>query len=771
MAVTMRVNVGFGGVQKQSVWTPIAVQLSNPGESDIEGDLRIDLPGSGRTPMPVCTAAVNLPAHSTKLYHVYGRLSGYGGKLRVVLARGYGVLAAKEVNINTASEDDKLIVTVGDRSGRLSFLQGETINVPAKPRRQGPGYSPGGTTTANIEAGSISPEVLPDRPAAYEGIDVLVVSGLVPESTNPNSLKAVCSWVASGGTLVVSAGPDYRAYTNAFYDELLPVSVQGAADVPNMAGLSSIGGQAFPATPAVVTHSTVKPGVGRVLVAGPGMPLAVVRKYGAGRVVFLAFDYRTPPFSDWNGKTAFWKSIIRSAGGEPIVPTNTQFAGEDYYSQYGYRQEEGLGDVVSKNPSVKTPSINTIGFFLLAYLIVLVPVNYVVLRRRRRLELAWLTTPAIVILFTIGAYLIGYTMKGGSLRLCEATIVEASSGARYGRAVTNASLFSPARRSYDMAISDPSAISQMISTGPGDQPPTAYLGDTSLIPGVGMAMWSSKSFESVGGRDLGGAVTATLRQNGGEISGQITNNTAVDLHDCRVVFGSARLDIGRLSKGHSKQIKLAYGGAVGGGPSNSDPEQPLTLRMDRFATRCAMQAGSPALVGYASAGDGTFGVANNRPRAERSLCYIVHLNYEVGDAAVINPGMVKAWRPDEDSYYYDRQGDAQGGGMLGGYVQGGESFTGAYELPVPAGYKVTSLSLVGWVNRNSKAGAGKGRVSVKLLNRKNGKWDEVSFPSGGSVPNPAAYVSEENVVKAKISSTGGAQSEVSCGISAEARRQ
>ncbi len=490
LAVTMRVTVGFDGVQKQSVWTPVAVQLSNPTEDNIEGNLLVSLPGYGRTPMPMCTAAVNLPGHSTKLYHAYVRLSGYGGKMRVALVRGYGTLAYKEANINSASAEDKVIVTVGDRSSRLSYLQGETVSVPPTPRRYGPGGPSGGSTTANIEAGSIAADLLPDRPAAYEGIDVLVVSGLVPDSTNPNVLRAISAWVASGGTLVVSTGPDYRAYKNAFYDELLPVKVQGAANVDGLPGLAQFGHTAFPAGAAAVTQSAIKPGTGQSVVVESGMPTMAVRQYGAGRVVFLAFDYRTSPFADWNGKTEFWKSIVKGSSGKPIVPTETRFAGEGYYSyggsSYGGQDESAaFKNVVSQTPSVKTPSVNTIGLFLLAYLIVLVPANYIVLRRRRRLELAWLTTPAIVILFTIGAYAIGYTMKGGSLRLCEATVIEASAGARYGRAVTDASLFSPARRSYDVAIADPSAISQMIATGPTDEPPVTYLADTSVMPRCG----------------------------------------------------------------------------------------------------------------------------------------------------------------------------------------------------------------------------------------------------------------------------------------------
>jgi len=770
-AVTMRVTVGFDGVQKMAVWTPIAVRLANPGEDSAEGDLLVSALDVGRTPMPVCAARVNLPAHSTKLYHAYVRIPNYGGKIRVALVRGYTTLAFRVVNVNAESEDDRLIVTVGDRSAKLSFLQGESL--PTPPRRRSY-YRSGGSGGATICVGSLAPDMLPDRPAAYEGVDVLVISGLAPESTNPNALKAICAWTASGGTLVVSTGADYRPYTNAFYDELLPVSIQGAADLAGLGALSALGRQAFPVTGVAVTRSAIKPGIGRALVSENGLPIVAERTYGAGRVVFLAFDHRSSPFRDWNGQTAFWKSIITGAQAEPLAPTSTTFAGDSYYSRGYYAQQQGtteLSDVVAQNPSIKTPSINTVGLFLLAYLIVLVPANYIVLRARRRLELAWLTTPAIVILFTIGAYAIGYTMKGGSLRLCEATLVEGSTNARYARVVTDASLFSPARRSYDLTVSDPSALSQIVVQGPGDDPPLAFVGDPSIIAGVGMAMWSSKTFEAVGGTDLGGAIQANLRQDGGEVRGEITNNTGVDLNGCVVVFGGAKTGIGRFAKGEVKQVRLAYGGSVGAGPVYPDPAAPLAHKLDEFATRAAMQSGSPALVGFAAPGGGTFDVPGYSPTAERSVCCVIHLNYEMGDTVVINPGMVKAWRPGSPGAPPSPSGTV-GNGMLGGHVSWGNHFTGMYELPVPAGYKITSLSLVGSVNGNSNPGSGKGRVVVRVLNHRTGKWDTIGFPSAGSVPNPGDYISG-NTVKVKCAAEGNRQSgfDVSVGVAAQAKRQ
>lgn len=767
--VTMRVTAGFDGVMKSTQWTPLAVQLANPSEDDIEGTLVVSEPEGLTTPMPICTAQVNLPAHSTKLYHAYVRLPGYGGKVKVALARGYGVLATKEVKINAAADEDRVIVTIGERAARLSFMQGENITVSPRLR---PGMGARPPAQATIHAGSLSPRMLPDRPAAYEGADVIVISGLSPESTDPNALKAICEWVASGGTLIVSTGPDYRGYINAFYDEILPVRISGAASLPGITSISSMGGTAFPSGPAAIAASTLKPGIGRALHSENGMPIVAERDYGAGRVVFLAFDVKAAPFKDWDGQIRFWKIWITATTDGPILPTEARFAGDAFYGNYSgyqsYDQNAGLASVVMQTPSIKTPSITAVGLFLVAYLVILVPVNYAVLRAKRRLELAWLTTPAIVLLFTVGAYAIGYTMKGGSLRLCEATLIEGSSNARFARTVTNASIFSPARRSYSLTVADPSAISQAVPMSRDDEPPVTFLADTSVMDGVGMAMWSSKTFEAVGGMDLGGVIESNLKIDGGKLSGTVRNNTAMDLRDCKITYGDTSMSIARLAKGQSARVELR--------PSSSSPqgmpqspgysaEEQVSQRLKHFVDTSAPASG-PVLVGFADT-KGVFDVADGRAQADRAICCVFHLSYDQGSVMSIAPGMVTAWQVSGS-----RNGSPGGNasGMLGGYLYNGQTFVGAYRLPLPTEFKVTSLKVVGSTNRNSSPGAGKGVVNASVLNCVTGKWDPISVPSGASLPTPANYVNTNHEVKLRFRSTNSSNAEVSFGVAAEAKR-
>lgn len=620
-AVSMDVQAGFGGSTKSTAWTPIAVKLSNASDEGIEGTLSVAKSDLSRGKPTSLSASVNLPPRSEKLYHIYARLPSYDSDVTVVLSRGSGTAALNKLKVNPVATEDTLVVSVGDRTSRLNFLAGETLT-----RNIRLAQHPQGATPSNIAIGSVEPSALPDRPLAYDGVDVLVISDLSPASASPKALKALSMWVASGGVLVVSAGPNYQNYRYNFYDELLPVKITGAADLGGLECLSGLGRTQFPAGAVAVARSTVKPGIGTSLVTESGIPIVATREYGAGRVIFLAFDYKSSPFREWNGQTDFWKCMIVSATvNHLVIPTTAYLERNPSYGTYLPGEiEDSMAAVVAPNPSISTPSFNTIGLFLLAYLIALVPVNYFVLKRKGRLELAWVTTPLIVVVFTIGAYAIGYTMKGSQLHLSEAMLIEGASDCRYARTLTNASLFSPARRSYDVEVSDAYGLAEVLVMEEGKPTPDVYVGEKSLISGLNMAMWSSETFESMGGTDLGGAIASSLELDGKRLAGRIENNTDTDLTNCTVYYGNNALALGNLPRGGTAKIDIAVPSAIPNRSSNLyDIDE--SRRFQVFAEDNARRSNRPMLVAWSSSPNRVFSLAGESPTVKSTTCYMIRL--------------------------------------------------------------------------------------------------------------------------------------------------
>ena len=764
-AVTMALTAGFDGVAKVGVWTPISVRLTNRSAESIEGAIVLTDPQGGRANIPTSSPVINLPANSEKLYHTYIRLTGYNTEFNVSLVDRGSALATKRINLNSASVEDRMVVCVGDRSSRLAFLQGESVTSKAGSGRPRPGGQ-----AAQLYAGSIAPANLPDRPAAYEGIDMLVVSDLDTSAAPPASLKALSMWVASGGVMVVSTGADYKRFTGDFFVDLLPVTISGAANISSATSLGAMGKAQFPAGAAAVAMSVVKPGVGRVLAENNGVPLVVERNYGVGKVVFLAFDYKSSPFRDWNGQTQFWKEIVQAPCGAPLVPTITSTP--DDYRMYGGYPPPGYGSsdyammrIVAQNPSVKMPSMSAIGLFLLAYLVVLVPLNYFVLKRRRRLELAWLSTPVIVIAFTVGAYAIGYTMKGGDLKMREATLIEGSANARYARVVTDASLFSPARRSYDVRMNDPIAISQVVVMEERGTYGEAYMDAKSSTIPIDMAMWSSKSLEAVSGMDLGGVVESSLQMSGGRIRGTVTNRTTITLKNCQVGYGGNRVNLPDLAPGVSEPVDLKFSSA---GPGSGPPGYPVggpvgsgDLKRDLLVTAWdgLQSASEPWLIATTDDAGGRFDIPRNKPSTQRATICVFHLSYSVGGSFTIPPDAIRSHMTDAENVNDESYRSGPRTGARVSFYNSAGKCTFLFDVPAPVGTRITDLRI--------HASGDVSGADFTIFNRDTGKWETIKAASGAHVTNAGKYLGSASQAKVRVVSSSGSYRSLSVSLSAE----
>ena len=98
-------------------------------------------------------------------------------------------------------------------------------------------------------------------------------------------------------------------------------------------------------------------------------------------------------------------------------------------------------------PALDAPGADVVGLFLLAYVLILVPINYLVLKRLDKKEWAWVTVPALVVVFAVTTYGVGYAAKGSSVFVNRAAVVETTAGERQAGLYTELGLFSPHRTS------------------------------------------------------------------------------------------------------------------------------------------------------------------------------------------------------------------------------------------------------------------------------------------------------------------------------------
>lgn len=240
-----------------------------------------------------------------------------------------------------------------------------------------------------VQIATASPEQLPDRPAGLSGVDAFLLRADAPlDALTESQSDALRAWVAQGGRLVVCAPSDPTRLDAPFFANLLPARV----------GPPQVRRRVATMTPVLASALTTllpktTPGV-RVLGRSPeGLPFAVSGPYGAGAVVLSALDPTTPAFRVWTGpdEAAFWRGLI--SGGEP--PPSSLLAAVAARAEratfgYGLRRPQ-LTQAVERAVRPAAPPARAVGLYLLLYVLVLAPVNYVVLKRLHRQEWAWVT--------------------------------------------------------------------------------------------------------------------------------------------------------------------------------------------------------------------------------------------------------------------------------------------------------------------------------------------------------------------------------------------
>ncbi len=587
---TLTAKFGIAGRYRPGGWCLVTVGVQNPGADTVSGQIQVLTTGdAGRSPYGrsgrqdtssvVFACPVSVPGGSAAphLFPLYLRgIDPAQADLTVQLvegrARGDGrVLASiNNQNQNTAMNftggpvgtNDTLLVGFGGDPSAFTFLSSRrlasssALALPSFPLSGSPPprffqsgrYGANAGTPATLQvAEAAAASDLPDKSAGYGGVGTFLLRSDAPvEAMTEAQNAALRGWVASGGHLIVCGGPDPTRFGAALFEGLLPATVG-----------SSLSGGSLALTPKPL------PGV-RVLQPGPGGSTQIVSgPYGAGIVTLTAFDPTGTAFQSAGlGLPLVWQNLLFSQPSSNVSVLNTVAAREENYGAIYYGSAPPLlSEAVMRGPSLDAPAASVIAVFLLIYLVVLVPVNYFVLKRMDRKELAWLTIPALVFLFAAGTFAVGYAAKGGSVFVNRAALIETRAGQSQAGVYSELGLFSPHRTTYDIGLPGDNLLAAVpnpgINYGRGSGDNAQFSGAAQFVeapsgvslPSTPVNMWAMRAFDAQSTTDLGGAVDSRLSAAGGSAAGTVTNHTAYTLTGCTVEYAGRSLKIGTLAPG------------------------------------------------------------------------------------------------------------------------------------------------------------------------------------------------------------------------------
>lgn len=387
-------------------WVRYTISVSNYGSQDFEGDAvllnhgdqstpdGVGLPSPGQVDKAPTAAAVRFPATAPDAAY----------QLHLKLAAG------RQRQFSVTVPERYETIEVRSTAGTVLFsspVEGGTAIPIAVLSRAGAVAD----AVAAVTAGEFPIHVvavadgrqLPTRASGLDGFAEIVVDQFDTAGLSRAQAGALRDFVGLGGTLVLVTGPDWRRTLAGIPLELQPLrpSQTESADLGALADLGRLAGDFSGPT---ATGDLVQ--AARVLVGDRWAPLAVALDYGAGRVVELGFDPASEPVSSSRLAPAAWTLAVSS--GLAKAPGATPGA----FSLPGPNPiPAGL---FPPPPEPPLPAPMLVGAVVLAYVLLVGPLNLVLSRRLRKPDLLWITTPLIAVVATASFYGAGVVIQGGS---------------------------------------------------------------------------------------------------------------------------------------------------------------------------------------------------------------------------------------------------------------------------------------------------------------------------------------------------------------------
>jgi hypothetical protein len=523
----MLVRAGFGEVTVVGigVWVPFRIVLRNNGEA-VSGKLIVSASAARNQQSREFVEEVNLPAHSIQLHEITAFLSSTGEDpvVRLVSNRGSGndVLVETPVKIDRQYTffNPRVDIAVVDTDqtalngitsaeisrspGREPFRKGSNAQQstaappPAllSPQQSGRGGGRGAgffnQQPRTAQPSVIQPDELPRDVVSYDTLSAVVIGDAPLGQLSPEQSRALKLWVAGGGLLIITGGADFAGLRAIGLDSILPVDPLGLTTLSSLPDLTDVYGKFEGNDPLVSMLARLRPGA-QALIGAPGQVLVAERSYCAGRVRFVAINPKLNQYRGWSAAKDLWSDLLLPATESRAASYLTIGTAGPNRGRPGWG---GLSSFLYNLAQIKPPSAKYFLLFLAAYIITVGPINYFSLRWKRKLDLAWLTIPLVVFLFTAVSVTIAQVSRGGEFVSADAATVDLYQPEGVARVTGSLLIMPPSKRVQELRFDDPGAYVSDAPTAAASDPIEFERGAQGQTIRVPMSTWTSKVFQS-----------------------------------------------------------------------------------------------------------------------------------------------------------------------------------------------------------------------------------------------------------------------------------
>lgn len=552
--VKMAARSFYDGNFKYGDWLPIEISLENFGEAlDAQVETTIASNFNGTSLNTTFRREVSLGQRANKRFTLYiqpfvqttnvSRSVSYEAK--VVLKTDDQKLDEKAVKLQPINPTDYLVGAVVTDPNALAGMNNLKV----------------GALRSRILAVPLTLSDIPDRAEGLRSLSSLIISETATDGLNGAQRDAIKDWVNTGGQLLLMGGNGWGRVREAFDSSFVPFDVLDFVNITDVSALLPVPGErATLSRPVAMARGQVLQGAKALAYGPPGAngaaptPLVAERRVGAGRVIATAIDLTLPLVLDWTGSSRVWQELFN-------------FNASGYNTLYNEQnpQLKNAADFlgfISSVPELQVPDLLPFLLIFGAYILVVGPLNFVFLRRIGRLEWAWGTIPAGILLCTGLTLYITNSQPPGQVLISQMSMVEVAPGQDTAQVRSYAAVFSPEDRRYQVAPEPRDGLNASLllplnrsgSSGTNDTDSINRVivqGDRARMDGLPIGQWAAQGFSteaSIPSRSLQLSSDLYFQQDDNQpdnakIVGTIRNTTGTTLRNSLLILGDTPIKL------------------------------------------------------------------------------------------------------------------------------------------------------------------------------------------------------------------------------------
>lgn len=716
----------YGGYYKYGEWLPLRVSVANDG-APISAQLRVETTQTGSA--TVWLVPAELPTGARKQFTLYVMPPSFAQVARVRLMNGAQEVARAAAPLTLLNNSVYLVGVIASRGEAFNALSGVTLDA-------------GMSRPVRVVAASLAD--IPDRVEGLFNFDALVISDVDTSTLSAEQGRALAAWVRAGGRLVLGGGASAARTLSG-----LPDALAGAFRTPN--GVTEI--DALDAFAKFTDQPVRVPGPfvasfadkGTALLEQDGHRLLAEQRVGEGFVTYSALDLAASPFDAWAGAARFWKQVLTPNSAYPSnFPTDVSPR---------LMRTRFVSQVLRNLPVLALPSLNLLSILLGVYIVLIGPVNYVALRRLKKLDWGWVTMPALTLLFAVGAFGVSNQMRGSDVVVNQISLVQLAARDAASQTETLVGVFSPTRGDFTLEFP---ATSLVMPISNQNDPFSArenfannsveiVLGEPTRVRGVEINQGALQAFVVKSTAPDDWRIEADLTTDGLAVRGTVVNRLNKPLTDAMLLNGDRSVSLGTLAPNETRTLNQdwttlgdPFSGLARGSGNQADARRQILSSYFGLWSGPPQLPRRPLIIGWVDGAPVQVGIANAQPTTQNTTVILAEVELQRAGSAVSlhandwQVGIV----------------ESTGGRNICGannYVGVGDGhvvleFSPTITLPAR---RVTKLTLVVQEANPQK---------IELQDQ-SGAWVVLDAPTTGryDLENPARFVSPHGAVRMRIS--------------------